>query len=375
LSPKRRSDERALIENAAGTEAICAGSITPAKNVTSESGVVPIIGSRQSRSRTARRAASGVAAVCSAAFAANVLSEVAAAQTYGFATLPPGTLNHTTASAVAKVLKEKGGLNVLVQPTAGDQVIIPMVNSGEAEIGISSAIELHNAFEGGPGTPGKLSELRLIATAHPLRTAFFVRKDSPMKTIADLKGKKVVMGYSAMRVLDGLSRAILATGGLTEKDIQPVLVPNVIRGADDFVAGAADTFFFAFGAPKIREVDATVGGIRVLEVSESGMPEARKISPWGYLSDATPGPVFVGLERPMKVYTYDNVLFTNSRVPDDFVYKFLETLEKNKDDLVAVQPVLREFSAAAGYKKYAVPYHPGALKYFKERDLKPREVM
>ncbi len=51
----------------------------------------------------------------------------AAAQTYGFATLPPGTLNHTTASAIAKVLKEKAGLNVLVQPTAGDQVIVPMV--------------------------------------------------------------------------------------------------------------------------------------------------------------------------------------------------------------------------------------------------------
>ena len=48
----------------------------------------------------------------------------ASAQTYGFATLPPGTLNHTTATAISKVLKEKAGLNVLVQPTAGDQVII-----------------------------------------------------------------------------------------------------------------------------------------------------------------------------------------------------------------------------------------------------------
>ena len=53
------------------------------------------------------------------------------AQTYGFATLPPGTLNHTTASAISKVLKEKGGLNMLVQPTAGDQVIVPMTGRDE----------------------------------------------------------------------------------------------------------------------------------------------------------------------------------------------------------------------------------------------------
>ena len=52
-------------------------------------------------------------------------SHAAGAQTYGFATLPPGTLNHTTASAVAKVMKEKAGMNMLVQPTAGDQVIVP----------------------------------------------------------------------------------------------------------------------------------------------------------------------------------------------------------------------------------------------------------
>src|SRR6266508_1242851 len=65
----------------------------------------------------------------------------AAAQTHGFATLQPGTLNHTTASAVAKVLKEKAGLNVLVQPTAGDNVIIPMVNRAEVEIGVTNIME------------------------------------------------------------------------------------------------------------------------------------------------------------------------------------------------------------------------------------------
>jgi TRAP transporter TAXI family solute receptor len=297
----------------------------------------------------------------------------AAAQTYGFATMQPGTLNHTTASAVAKVVKEKAGLNMLVQPTAGDTVIIPMVNRGEVEIGIANTPELHNAWDGhGPG--GKASDIRILATAHPLRSAYWVRKDTPMRTVADLKGKKVAMGFSAMRALDPIARAILATGGLTEKDVVPVLVPNVIRGADDFVSGAADMFFFAFGGPKVREVDATVGGIRVLELNEARMPDARKIMPWGYLTDAAPGPIFIGVEKPMKVYTFDNVLFTSAKVPEDFVYKVLKALDENKGELVAVQPVLREFSAADGYKKYGVPYHPGALKYFRERNLEPKDV-
>ena len=56
----------------------------------------------------------------------------ASAQVYGFATLPPGSLNHTSASAISKVVKEKGGINMLVQPTAGESVLVPMVARGEA---------------------------------------------------------------------------------------------------------------------------------------------------------------------------------------------------------------------------------------------------
>ena len=300
--------------------------------------------------------------IAGACAALALLATTASAQTYGYATLPPGTLNHTTASAIAKVMKEKGGVNVLVQPAAGGNVIMPMVGRGEVEIGSGNIMEPQLYYE-------RFPDLRLIAAINVLRTPFFVRKDSGMRTIADLKGKRVTMGFSAMRDLDNVARSMLASAGLTEADIKPVLVPNVVRSADDFVAGASDMFFFAFGAAKVREVDVTVGGIRVLEIDPAGMPAARKIMPWAYLTDATPGPIFTGVEKPMKVYSFDNVLITSAKTPDAVIYKLLETMEKNKDDLVAVQPVLREWTPAFGYKQYGVPYHPGALKFFKERNL------
>lgn len=290
---------------------------------------------------------------------------VASAQTYGVATMQPGTLSHTTGSAIAKVLKEKGNLNALVQPTAGESTLIPMVARGEADLGIANILEVEAAKKVSP-------DLRLIGSIHSLRGAFWVRKDSTMKTIADLKGKRVSMGYSAMRTIDPMVKAILATGGLSESDVKPVLVPNVVRGADDFQSGAADMFFFAFGAPKVREVDATVGGIRALEIPESGMAAAKKIVPQGYLSPAVPNPFFVGVDHPMGVYTWDNMLFTNSKVKDEVVYKIIDTLVNNKADLVAVQPALREFSAASLYKSYDIPYHPGALKYFKDHKIEAK---
>ena len=296
------------------------------------------------------------------------LAGAAMAQAVGFATLPPGSLNHTTASAVAKVLKEKAGINMLVQPTAGDNVIIPMVNRGESLMGIANAPETAMAIK-----EARQSDVRVLSVAHTLQTAFFVRKDSSLRTIADMKGKRVALGYSAMRTIDLLTRAMLATAGLTERDVRPVLVPNVVRSADDFASGAADMFFFAFGGPKVREVDASLP-LRVLEIDEKGMPAARKVTPYGFLTQVQPGPIYIGVEKPMKAYSFDNLFLINAKVSDDMAYRILDTLEKNRADLAAVQPVLRAFSAANGYKQYDMPYHPGALKYFKEHHIQPKPL-
>lgn len=323
--------------------------------------------------RSALHKSRGVAGAVLCAGAMIAVTSSATAQTYGIATMQPGTLNHTTGSAIAKVLKEKGGLNVLVQPTAGETTLIPMVGRAEAELGIANIAEVVNVTKGGSAA-GQQPDLRLIGSIHALRTALFVRKDSDMKSVADLKGKRVTAGYSAMRTIDTIVLAMLGTAGLTLGDVKPVLVPNVIRGADDFAGGNADTFMFAFGAAKVREVDATAGGVRALEIPEAGMAASRKIFPYGYLTEVSPGPVFVGVPQKMKVFSYDNMLFTNAKVKDEIVYKIVEIMESNKAELVAVQPALRDFSAASLYKQYDIPYHEGALKYFKDKGLQAQAI-
>lgn len=292
-------------------------------------------------------------------------SGAAHAQTMGIATMQPGTINHTTGSAVAKVLKSQAGRNVLVQPTAGETVVLALVGKGEADFGMANAQEVGMALANG-GQPN----IRLIGAIYPLRMALWVRKDSKMQTIADLKGQRVPLGFSAMRALDVVVRAMLATGGLDEKAIRPVRVPNLIRGADDFAAGTSDTLYFAFGAPKVREVDATIGGTRVLAMPNSpGIAGAHKISPYGYPSMVKPGPVFTGVTEPMEVYTMDNIMFTHASVPDDVVYNVIQAMVKGREDLIAIAPPLREFNPKDMHRTYDFQYHPGALRYFKENGI------
>src|SRR5258708_37002945 len=99
-------------------------------------------------------------------------------------------------------------------------------------------------------------------------------------------------------------------------------------------------FSFAFGGPKVKEADATVGGIRALEINEGGMAAAKKIMPWAYLTQIGPGPIFTGVEKPMKAYSFDNVIITSPKGPAKIVTKMLDLLKKNKTALIAVHPGL-----------------------------------
>src|SRR4029079_7715236 len=111
--------------------------------------------------------------------------QAASAQTYGLATMQPGTLTHTVASAIAKALKEKGGLNTLVQATAGESVLIPMVARNEMELGMANMLEVVEGIE-----TGKLqNDLRIIGSIYVLRIGFFARKDSGILHNGDLKGQ------------------------------------------------------------------------------------------------------------------------------------------------------------------------------------------
>ena len=168
----------------------------------------------------------------------------ASAQTYGLATMPPGTLAHTAASAIAKVLKEKGGLNTLVQPTAGESVLDP---DGRARRDRSR----HRQHAGGASTASRPASCRTTcassARSTSLRIGFFSRKDSGMTTVADLKGKRVPAGYSAMRTLD---KQLARDAG----DRRPHARRHQAgHGAERAArrrrlhAGANDTFMFSFG--------------------------------------------------------------------------------------------------------------------------------
>lgn len=301
------------------------------------------------------------------------LTSTAAAQSVGIGTMSQGTMSYSSGSAIAKVVAEKTGMQARVQPNSGESALIPMLGTGELDFAIANVIETAEAAKGErvfEGRPAK--HLRIASVMFPLKTAMFVRADSDIKTIADLKGKRITYGFTAMSSLVDVLDALLATGGLKPSDIQPVMVPNVARGADELAAGNVDAFFFAVGAAKVTEVDASVGGLRMLPLgtTEADLKAMHEIFPYGYPFVEKPRPGLAGVTEPTATLAYDNLLITGAGVPDEVVYKTVKAIYENQPELANSFAPYRSFDVKQMYKKdMPAEFHPAAMRFYREVGL------
>lgn len=300
----------------------------------------------------------------------------AQAETVSIAASNPGSLYHTSATAIAKMANDKAGFKVTVQPFASATVYLPGVNSGEFAFGLANVEELR-VIVGGlrwfKGRPHK--NLRAAVIMYPLRLALFVRKDSSIKTIADLKGKRVTDGFTSQKTIPPILDAQYATAGMTRKDIVPVRVPNVVAGANAFMQGKADAFLFALGAPKVREANAKVGGIRALDIPNTAKNRAlvAKHFPRSYLLAQKPHPKRnPGILAPMHVQTYDAVVVASTKTPTDLVYKLVKAMHDNKKAMASVFPIFNLFNPKRMASDLApIQWHAGTIKFLKEKGMWP----
>src|SRR5688572_20087408 len=116
---------------------------------------------------------------------------------------PAGSLFYSVASGLAKVISEAGPMQSVVQPYTGSSTFLPLLDNGEIDFGIINAVDMGLAYQGQrlkiggrnpmPHTP----RTRLIMRGSPLLTSMVARKDGPVKTVYDVKGKRVTGEYNA----------------------------------------------------------------------------------------------------------------------------------------------------------------------------------
>lgn len=297
-------------------------------------------------------------------------STVASAQTLTIASNPIGTDSYLVSTGIAKLLSEKG-MPALVRPYSGAAAYIPLIEQGEIAIGMVTSTESDASFTG--SLDGKAAKsLRALIRVFPLPYGYFVKCSSGLKTISDLKGRRVAVDVKASPVLGPANRAILASSGLTEKDITAVTVGNLPAGFEAVVSGSIDAMGVAPGIAKMQEIDATMpGGVCYLSLDKNANQDSlEKSVPGLYTYDLKPGSAFPEVKAEAKIAAFDYFLVVNKSMPDDQAYKIAEIVYSNWPALQKAYPTLSKApqDGFAGHTNGA-PYHPGGIRLLTEKKL------
>ncbi|WP_428099149.1 TAXI family TRAP transporter solute-binding subunit [Candidatus Rariloculus sp.] len=283
---------------------------------------------------------------------------------------PAGTHTFTVAGGLARILQEERGVRATIRPFSGSSVYLPMLQRGEIALGLNTGIDSYVAYRGLPPYQDAMPNLRLLGMMFPLRIMYMVRADSGLRAIEDLRGKRVVVVFRANAALEQLHLGILATGGLTVDDVEPMTVAGLPEAMRMLTEGRADAVPTGLNTALSLQVDSTLpGGIRYLTM---GQDEARlaETMPGVRIVTALPDATTPGVEGPTRVSWVADFLNTGTHTTDDEAYRIIKTIHENWEELRRDYVQMRTTTAEAVVPADNLhPYHPGAVRYFREAGL------
>lgn len=271
--------------------------------------------------------------------------------------------------AIANIWNTKmEGMNVTAQATGASAENLRLINKGEAEYAIVQNDVMDYAYNGTDLFAGeKLSNIMTIGTLYPEVVQIAVSKDSGIESIADFRGKRISVGDAGSGV-EFNAKQILEGYGLTFDDIKKSNL-SFKESAEGIQNGTLDGCFITAGVPNsaLQELAFTAG----LTLISVDLEEAQKImSKYSYYTLTTiPAGTYKGTDIDTAALAIKATLAVSSKLDEKTVYDMTKALFSNLPELATAHAKGKEVTAEAAITGVSVPFHPGAIKYFKEIGL------
>jgi TRAP transporter TAXI family solute receptor len=254
------------------------------------------------------------------------------------------------------------------QATKASAENLNLLQAGRGEVGFSLGDAFSDAWKGDAeaGFKAPLGKLRTLAAIYPNYIQIVASADSGIKSLADLKGKKVAVGAPKSGT-ELNARAIFKAAGMSYQDFAKVeylpfgesveLIKNRQLDATLISAG--------IGVAAVRDL-ATAVKIVIVPVPADVVS---KVGDAAYQSGTIPANTYNGQAADVSTVAIQNFLVTHEGVPADTVYKMTKSMFENLDAMVAAHGAAKAIKKEAAAKNPPAPLHPGAEKYYREAGL------
>ncbi len=288
-----------------------------------------------------------------------------------FTSYKVGSLGYTLTSGFREAIERLTPMKVRVEPYDTDVARVLPLKAGESEMsiltGATGTCASYGIAEFGTAAWGP-QPIRQVWRGLSLYLSFLTRGDSGIKTIADVRGKRVpkVPGWPAgMLTIEG----IMAYGNLTWKDVQAVPQSGYVDQLKGVIQGSVDVCYGATVTPTVKELEAGPHKAAWIVLPHSDKAAWKRLSekaPWFTPAVCKSAP---GLPKgqTMEVGGYPYSIWSYATVSPDVVYEVVKAMDKGFDIYKGMHRAMPAFNIkAAVLNPSPVPFHDGAIRYFKE---------
>lgn len=293
-----------------------------------------------------------------------------------FVTIGTGAVTgvyYPVGGAIASLINAKKDvyrLKATVESTGGSVFNVNALMAGDLEIGVVQADRAYQAWNGLVewASKGKQTKLRSMFSLHPELVNLIVAEDTKIKSCADLKGKRIVVGEIGSGTTQNAKDA-LSTCGLSFSDISPESVKSA-EGAKLLQDGRIDGYFYTVGHPNGAIKEAAVGSRKVSFVPFTAVDNLLKTYPY-YVKSEVPVKEYPGVLNKENTPTFavKATLLTSSEVDEKLVYAITKEVFENLDTFKSLHPALSGLTKEGMMEGLVAPLHKGAEKYFREVGL------
>lgn len=285
-------------------------------------------------------------------------------RTIAIGTNRAGTGAHAMGSALAAVTSKATPITGKVQPYNGPNAWMSLLDGGELEFGVINILDAKMAATGTGNYKKPHPTIRVAAGGiFPFMVGLVVRDNSDIKQVSDLKGKRMAWDFGGHAINQTWQSAMMEMGGVKGSDVEQVRFSNLNDAVRAVAEGKVDASIVALGIGLVEEVNA-MEPVRFLSLPNT--EAANKIlAPYG-ASIVKAGPM-TGVKGETYVVGYPLHLVTSSKVSENTVYTIVKAWWDNLDELKTLHPIFKRWNKETQVlPNFTVPYHPGAIKFYKE---------
>jgi uncharacterized protein len=262
------------------------------------------------------------------------------------------------------IQKEIPGVTMSVAP-GGGITNVEALESGKCDIGFSASSSAVDGFYGRPPFKKKMENMRQLANLYPQYFQMVVWDDSGIKSVTELKGKIISLAPKG-HTGELLAQQVLEVYGLSYNDM--IKIHHVPYGDSVPLMKDGQTNAFMLGttipAPTVMDL-AKTKKIRLLSLPDDKIKALKKINA-GYLKGVIPKGTYPGVDFDVPSVSYYTHLIISAKLPEDLVYKITKTLASHLPGFAEVVTDMKGVTPKDLALDIGVPFHPGAVKYFKE---------